>query len=344
MKKQNFNFNQKFEPEEGKVLHGAGQSPEQFKKYYKAVEKYKPVIYMAYIRINEIKDKFQSKVNEAKKISPDLMLQVGLNLKTRKIGEQCKQIIKGKHNKNLLELVKSIKNYKNPVFLRIGYEFNNPTHNYQPKEFISAWKYIVDLFRKNDVKNIAFVWNCCTAFTRNIDEIMKFYPGDEYVDWFSDNLFGARHFTEINNPKIITKTFLQEAEKHKKPVMVGESSPARTGVDKGKESWNEWFKPYFKWIENYPIIKAFCYINWDWGKDWKQPEWLNGRIEENEEVRKLYVRELSKEKDIHLNKKGKKAKRPVTVKEEQDSIYSDLKKDIKESINQMDEIIDEKDK
>ena len=39
--------------------------------------------------------------------------------------------------------------------------------------------------------------------------------------------------------------------------------------------------------------------------------------------------------------KEKKAKKPVTVKEEQDEIFSGLKKDIKESINQMDDIIDE---
>jgi len=42
--------------------------------------------------------------------------------------------------------------------------------------------------------------------------------------------------------------------------------------------------------------------------------------------------------------KEKKAKKPVTVKEEQDAIYSDLKKDIKESINQMNDIIDENEK
>jgi hypothetical protein len=41
--------------------------------------------------------------------------------------------------------------------------------------------------------------------------------------------------------------------------------------------------------------------------------------------------------------KDKKAKKPITVKEEQDEIFSGLKKDIKESIDQMDEIIDEKD-
>ena len=48
----------------------------------------------------------------------------------------------------------------------------------------------------------------------------------------------------------------------------------------------------------------------------------------------------NKDKKLKL----KKAKKPVTVKEEQDEIFSGLKKDIKESINQMDEIIDEKDK
>ena len=39
--------------------------------------------------------------------------------------------------------------------------------------------------------------------------------------------------------------------------------------------------------------------------------------------------------------KEKRAKKPITVKEEQDAIYSDLKKDIKESIDKMDDIIDE---
>lgn len=49
-------------------------------------------------------------------------------------------------------------------------------------------------------------------------------------------------------------------------------------------------------------------------------------------------------KDKDKKPKLKKAKKPITVKEEQDELFSGLKKDIKESINQMDDIIDEKDK
>ena len=53
---------------------------------------------------------------------------------------------------------------------------------------------------------------------------------------------------------------------------------------------------------------------------------------------------MEKQNKQSKQKKEKKAKKPITVKEEQDEIFSGLKKDIKESINQMDEIIDEKDK
>ena len=52
---------------------------------------------------------------------------------------------------------------------------------------------------------------------------------------------------------------------------------------------------------------------------------------------------MEKENKQTKPRKEKKVKKPVTVKEEQDAIYSDLKKDIKESINQMDDIIDEND-
>ena len=71
------------------------------------------------------------------------------------------------------------------------------------------------------------------------------------------------------------------------------------GVINGKESWDNWFKLYFNFISDHPIIKAFCYINWDWAKDWKQPEWKNGRIQENEYVRKKFVDELKNKKYIH---------------------------------------------
>ncbi|MBI2630398.1 hypothetical protein HYW76_04830 [Candidatus Pacearchaeota archaeon] len=293
-------FNQKFEPEDGKILHGAGQSPEAFLKYSKTVENFKPSIYMTYIRINEINEKLALKINRMKKINPKLMLQIGLNLKARNIGQQCKEIINKKYDSDLLCMIRLFKKLNRPVFLRIGYEFNNPAHNYKPKEFISAWKYIADLFKKNNCVNVAFVWDACSAFNKDIKEIMEYYPGDKHVDWFGNNLFGVQHFKD--NSSKITEDFYKESINHKKPLMIAESSAIKSSDTKKKKSWNGWFVPYFSWIKSHPNTKAFCYINWDWGKDWKMPEWGNCRIEENEFVRKKYVKEMADKRYIHLSK------------------------------------------
>lgn len=288
------NLKKSGEPEAKKIIHGAGQSPEQFKKYWDAVEDYKPLIYMIYIRIDKIKKRFPSKISEMIKLSKSLNPQIGLNLKSKSKGDLSKEIAKGEYDSEILFLIKILKEIKNPAFIRIGYEFGEKG-KYFPKDFVKAWQHIVNLIRKNNANNIATVWCACPY--NGTSPVEPYYPGDDYVDWFGIDVFGVKHFKD-NKYKPV-EDFLKLAEKHKKPVMIGESSPAKTGVDKGKESWDEWFEPYFKWIHNHPIIKAFCYINWDWGKDWKQPEWLNGRIEENEEVRKRYVQELSKNKFIH---------------------------------------------
>ena len=291
------NFNQKFEPEGNKIIHGAGQSPEQFVKYWKAVEDFKPVIYMEYVRINEIKLKLLKKIKTMLQISKNLSPQVGLNLKSRTKGAICKEVANGEYDSEIIFMIKILKKIQNPIFLRIGYEFDKDG-KYNPKEFVEAWKRVVDLIKKNNINNIATVWCACPY--QGTVPVEPYYPGDNYVDWFGVDVFSSRHFKDSNYKPV--EDFLKLAKKHGKPVMIGESTPAKIGVDKGKESWDQWFEPYFKWIHSHPIIKAFCYINWDWGKDWKQPEWLNGRIEENEYVRKNFVKELSKSVYIHNRK------------------------------------------
>jgi len=288
-------YKQKFEPKGDKVIHGAGQSLEMFHEYWKAVENYKPAIYMTYIKIQSM-DKWVDKIQKEVNKFPNLILQIGLNFRVE--GEDgTKAISEGKYDKELDKMFKVIKDFRNPVFIRLGYEFDK-ADKYNPKNFIKAWKHFVDKYRKEKINNIANVWCACPY--RGTVPVEPYYPGNDYVDWFGIDVFTKRHFANSKNKQ--TEDFLKLAKKHKKPVMIGESSPARTGVDKGQESWDEWFKPYFDWIKNHPNIKAFCYINWDWEKDWKQPEWLNGRIHENEIVRKNYIKELKNPRYIHNQK------------------------------------------
>ncbi|MFH1430848.1 MAG: glycosyl hydrolase [Nanoarchaeota archaeon] len=285
------NFGQKFEPREGKILHGAGQSPERFLDYWNAVKDFKPSVYMEYVRVDEIREKFDKKMKKMLKVSKDLMPQIGLNFKTRINGAQCKEVAEGIYDKDIFSMIKILKEIRNPSFIRIGYEFDKKG-KYDSKEFVNAWKHIVDLIRDQGVENIATVWCACPY--NGTSSVEPYYPGDDYVDWFGVDVFSARFFKDSKYKPV--QDFLTLATKHKKPVMVGESSAIKTPKEK---MWEKWFKPYFKWIDSNPVIKAFCYINWNCGVDWKQPEWGNSRIDNKKEVMEKYIKELSKLIYIH---------------------------------------------
>lgn len=285
-------FKQRFEPKGNKLIHGAGQSIEAFTNYWNAVENNKPCIYMTYIKIQHL-DEWILKIRKESKQFSNLVLQIGLNLRIN--GEdKTKYISEGKYDNELKKLTEILKELKNPILIRIGYEFDKK-EKYNPKSYILAFRYIVNFFKKKNVKNVASIW--CSCPYPGTEPFEQYYPGDEYVDWFGIDVFGEKLFKDNAYEPI--ERFLKMALEHKKPVIIGESSAIKIGIHNGEKIWKEWFKPYFKWIKDHPQIKAFCYINWDWGKDWKQPEWGNCRINENEFVRKKYVKELQKKKYIH---------------------------------------------
>ncbi len=82
------------------------------------------------------------------------------------------------------------------------------------------------------------------------------------------------------------------------------SSMACHCTDNGQQDWNAWFKPYFDFINRQPVIKALCYINWDWAqksKDYNLPwgDWGDCRIEANNTIANLYKQEMNKALYFH---------------------------------------------
>lgn len=291
-------YKQRFEPKGNKIIHGAGQSPETFSNYWNAVEIYKPAIYMTYAKIPKIQDWIKKIKAESKKF-PNLILQIGLKLLDIDGKDKTSDVLAEEYDKDLDDFFKTIKELGNPSFIRIGYEFDK-MGKYNPENFVKAWRYIVDRFRKEKIENIATVWCACPF--NGTEPVEKYYPGDDYVDWFGIDVFFARHLTGKYKP---VEDFLELAVKHKKPVMVGETTAAEVGVLDGEKSWENWFAPFFKWIKNNEQIKGFCYINWDWIKDktWGSPgTWGNCRIEENEIVRRKFIEELKNPRYIHNQK------------------------------------------
>ncbi|MBN1923986.1 MAG: hypothetical protein JW791_04480 [Nanoarchaeota archaeon] len=301
-------FKQKFEPKKG-VIHGAGQEgtpfnyPVDFKDYWDSVGENKPLLFMTYIQLKWINKKWFELTKKQVKYFPNIILQIGLSISDTHSGEPEKHyeqdVLSGKFDKNIQEFCQEVKKLKSPVFVRLGYEFNGLSwYGYQPNSFVKAWRYVIDKVKKDNVNNVAWVWHYSPEGEKNY---MDYYPGDDYVNWWGTTLFFMREIEK-------SKKFLKDAENHKKPVMICESSAVNVTTLKGEDSWREWFKPYFNYIKTNPIIKAFCYINGNWAekeKIWK--EWGECRISKNKTVMSKYKKELENKIYIH-NKDYKKIK------------------------------------
>ena len=204
----------------------------------------------------------------------------------------------GKHDQQIKLLANQVKQCGFPVFLRPGFEFG--PYGYTERRgqtsrehYAKMFRRFVEVFRGERVKNAAFVWN--TVGVEAYDYWMDYYPGDEYVDWWGINLFSRRQILGSGR-------FLAEASKHGKPVMICESAPAferGTGDDGSVEKF---FAPYFALIEQHSHIKAFVYINIDWAAQEGSPfaHWPDSRVQSNPKVVDFYRRTLAHGRFMHL--------------------------------------------
>ena len=202
------------------------------------------------------------------------------------INNQLQLIVNGTRDSNLIRLADWIKSTNRPVFLRIGYEFDGPWNGLDPEAYKQAWIYIVELFDREEVRNVAYVWQAAGINTSNIN---RWYPGDEYVNWLAYS-----HFDE-NNPGRNIREF---AEAHSKPIMIAESTP-RVDLKTQASStiWEDWYAPLFETIHANPAIKALAYINvnWDSQSQWQGQGWGDSRVQVNGAVKENWLAETSQD-------------------------------------------------
>jgi len=283
-------YGTRLEPE-STVLHGAGQSIEAFSNYADALPgELQPALYMIYAGLRDLAPGtlLAPFGKYAETFGEHLIPQLGLGMTCDGEPEQHYEhdVAAGRHDAEIEALCADLKAYGRPVFLRLGFEFNGHWNGYDADAFVAAWKRVCDALDAADVTNVARVW--CYSPDDTARPWHLYYPGHDDVDWWSIDLFAPTH---MEQPE--TMQFLDEAEQHGKPVMIGESTPRRVGTQNGQASWEGWFAGYFGLIRSRPGIKAFCYINWDWSGYPAWSDWGDGRIEANAELLKLYREELS---------------------------------------------------
>lgn len=300
----------KFEPPDGKVLHGAQAEVRPVDRQrlsvdWKGIDDYAaaagayPKLIMHYISLDsDIFYLLLPTIAEIAKQDYDYYAQIGLDFYTYPEGNGFErrrdishEILSGKHDSELAALASLFKEMEIPVFLRPGYEFGGKGFGsrYSRKLYVRVWKYLVDYFRKQHVENVAFVWN-----TVDEKKYMGWYPGDDYVDWWAINIFQSTAFKDS-----LLVRFTEDAARHQKPLMIAESTPHSLGVVSAEKVIKEWFTPYFEFIHRYPNVKAFCYINASWLGYPDRSFWYECRIQTNPQVAAFYRRELANKRYIN---------------------------------------------
>lgn len=171
--------------------------------------------------------------------------------------------------------------------------------------YVEAFRYIVQACEEQlGVKAchelVAFCWHSWAA-PRSVQQLDKFYPGNDYVDWVGISIFQQLYPWATTSSDSsgdfaggsldCVLQVLDFAQAHDKPVLIAESTPFGgmfwngTSFSKGsnpippinitaplaKDIWDLWFKPTLKLIEDYDI-RMWSYINCDWNS---QPMWHN---------------------------------------------------------------------
>jgi hypothetical protein len=283
---------------QGKIINGAGQDLSAYNNYWNVMHtQNKPLMYMTYIGLCEVTTDW------ADGLKADLMShpgkfqvpQIGLSMTTdgTPSAHYEQDVAAGLYDKQISMFIDGLKSLAIPAYVRIGYEFNGTTWNgYEPATYKSAYIRITNLIRARGVE-VANVWDFSMDGGMNF---MDYYPGDDYVDWWGINVFQAGQFGDAN-----AKSFMDNASVHKKPVMIGETTPRNVGVLNGQTSWDQWFLYFFTFIHTYPEVKAFSYINWNWSQYPQWSTWGDARLEQNLIVGTNFANEMDSAKYLHAS-------------------------------------------
>lgn len=293
----------KFVPSNGKTLLIMGQTVESITEYSEQFsDQKKPGGWSAYWGIPEFKGVTKSHKNSTSNTQhhqmlvddfPNTVIQSALWMVGK--WDVAKNTNNGFYDKVIKKYASWAKGTKRPIYLRIGYEFDGIHNELEPKEYVKAYRHIVDLLRKKGANNIAFVWHSYASKPYKDYKLSAWYPGNEYVDWVGISVFGHAYGGTDFGP--YCDTVLDFAKTHQKPVMIAEASPIHGITKENSEVWNQWFVPFFNFIYQ-KNIKAVSFINENWPKLRIEgiSQWKDARLHNNKKVSKAWFEETNKDR------------------------------------------------
>ena len=171
---------------------------------------------------------------------------------------KLKDIISGKWDNYIRSWAKVVKEWGQPLFLRVGHEFNIGGYPWgivnndkDPGVYIKAFRHVVDVFRSEKVTNVKWVWAPMNySFPDEPwNDWVKAYPGDDYVDWVGFDGYNWGTTQSWSDWQAFKYLFREQVRKARKlwpgkPIMIAEFACAEQGGDKA--AWIKEVPGYLK--------------------------------------------------------------------------------------------------
>ena len=194
-----------------------------------------------------------------------------------------KKIVAGNFDEDLRSWARAAKGFRSPILIEWGTEPNgdwfawngkwNGGARVGPARYISAYRHIVDLMRKEGADNLQWIWhvNWFDEPERKWNRLENYYPGDAYCTWVGLSIYGP--LTPTTKDGLQSFRFkLREAYPRLtkgapgKPIVIAEFGcdlhhPRVNASDWAKAALDELFSG--RW----PAVIGVCWWNEAWEND-----------------------------------------------------------------------------
>jgi beta-mannanase len=178
-------------------------------------------------------------------------------------------IVNGKYDTYIRTWARGIRSVRGPVILRPMHEMNGTWYPWggfvngnTPALYRAAWRHIHDIFAKEHVRNVTWMWsiNRASAPDRADNTFAAYYPGDDYVDWTGVSGFNwgtSRSYSAWQDLAGAYGTALPYLETLNKPICYAEIGCVENGGNKA--AWLT--DSYARLQRDHPKVKAIIYYD-----------------------------------------------------------------------------------
>jgi hypothetical protein len=194
-------------------------------------------------------------------------------------GHKLKEIAEGKYDDKVKYFGELMSCTKRPVYLNIGVEVDLPDDPGFADEYKAGHRYIKDMYDRLGFKNITYIMHMACHKNPSVQDIEKFYPGDNYVDMLCCSLYGAGNIAGAER-------LAGFAKRHKKVFGIAECGEFVAKPKDTNRDWNKYWKPFFTFVHKNDV-RLMVYlgdefpnmsppVKENWKKEMAKPRYLLG--------------------------------------------------------------------